>query len=372
LSLPRRNNAFRSKRNASSQEEPAETSGRTGPDGAPVVDLQPVGDGHVGVVRDNARVRKEPMDRESWRGLLDDWCRLRLGASIRTKLFVAGWQSAVIGLELVDGRRVVVKIRPPAAGLAGRLVVHRDLWRQGFRCPQPLTDHRPIGRFTASAEELVEGAGSPDDAAAAVPELAAVLAELVQRASREPSVTSLGEPPDWAGWNHSDRSGAWPRARPGEVDLNGEPEPRWFAALVGATRQRLLDCALAPVVGHVDWEPSNLGWTGSSISAVYDWDSLTELPEAAIAGLAAAVHKIVDDGPGSTVEQTERFLAAYAEARAEPWTAEEHQIAWSAGLWVLAFNAKAEMVDGMRGPHTRHLRSELNERARLAGLVGDP
>ena len=80
---------------------------------------------------------------------------------------------------------------------------------------------------------------------------------------------------------------------------------------------------LAGGVGHVDWEPPNLAWTGPVITTVYDWASLTVLPEAAVAGLTAAVHPVVDDGPGATVEQTAAFLAAYADARDRAWTAEK-------------------------------------------------
>ena len=146
--------------------------------------------------------------------------------------------------------------------------------------------------------------------------------------------------------------------------------------MAAAAGRRLRGSPLPRVVGHVDWEPPNLGWTGPVIIAVYDWDSLAVLPEAAVAGLAAAVHPVVDDGPGATVEQTAAFLTAYAAARARPWSVDEEQVAWAAGVWVLAYAAAGEAAgragptseSGAGGPVVAHLRSELPDRCVRAGL----
>jgi hypothetical protein len=42
----------------------------------------------------------------------------------------------------------------------------------------------------------------------------------------------------------------------------------------------------------------------------------------------------------ANVEHSEAFLVAYAQARGQPWTQEERELAWAAGLWVRVFNAK--------------------------------
>ena len=40
--------------------------------------------------------------------------------------------------------------------------------------------------------------------------------------------------------------------------------------------------------------------------------------------------------PGASVADTQRCLAAYEHARERPWTADEREVAWAAGLWVFA------------------------------------
>lgn len=320
------------------------------------------------VAVDHGFVRKRPWDRESWRGELAGWCRRWLGADPADELFVAGWQSAVVGVGLSDGRRVVVKIRRPAARLMACHQVQEHLWRTGFCCPRPLRAPTRLGPFVATAEEFVGGGTELPDPTAHVEELAGVLADLVGRASHLPIRSSLAPAPDWAGWNHSG-TGIWSDGGADEVDLNHTPEPGWLTELVTALGRHLRATRLPPVIGHVDWESPNLCWTGVRIGCVYDWDSVCALPEAAIAGLAATVFPVRDDGPGATVEQTEEFLAAYAATRGRPWNAEERRTAWAAGLWVLAFNAKAEAVDGVHGPLTRRLEHERIERTRNAGIV---
>jgi len=202
-----------------------------------------------------------------------------------------------------------------------------------------------------------------------VPELAGVLADLVRRASTARGDEPFGSPPDWAGWDSADpTTGVWPAPGPGDLDLNRTPEPTWLTEIVAAAGRRLRGTSLPVVVGHIDWEPPNLAWTGPVITAVYDWDSITVLPEAAVAGLAAVVHPVVEDGPGATVEATAAFLSAYAAARGSAWTVLETQVAWAAGLWVLSHNAKGEAVDGIDGPATRHLLSELDDRCTRAAV----
>jgi len=133
-------------------------------------------------------------------------------------------------------------------------------------------------------------------------------------------------------------------------------------------RERLAAFESQPVIGHGDWYSQNIHWAGDTLHAVHDWDSVVSQPEAAIAGHAAAVWPATG-GPGevASIEQTEQFLDGYADARGRPWSRDELEAAWAAGLWNRAFDAKKASLVG-DDPDQILTRSEGAERARRAGL----
>jgi hypothetical protein len=121
------------------------------------------------------------------------------------------------------------------------------------------------------------------------------------------------------------------------------------------------------VAGHADWEEPNLRWIDRRLLVVHDWDSIVSRPEAAIAGVAAAVFPGLG-GPGTaTLEDTAAFLLAYEHARGYRWSREERDVCWAAGLWIRAFNAKKNVLDSNGGTLLERLASEAAERLRLAG-----
>lgn len=65
-----------------------------------------------------------------------------------------------------------------------------------------------------------------------------------------------------------------------------------------------------------------------------------------------------------TPGETDAFLASYEERRGRRWSEEERELCWAAGLWVRAFNAKKEAVDGLM---PNRYASEFAERLRRAG-----
>jgi len=301
-------------------------------------------------------------------GELTAWCRRWLGAEPVEVLFRAGYLAEVTGLRLADGRGVVVKARPPAARLRGCVAVQAALADAGFPCPRPLAGPAPLGRLAATAEELVAGGDllTPGDGAAG--RFAALLAELVRLAPDPATLPSLAPSPPWAAWDHPG-PGLWPPPDDRDGDLDAHPGPAWLDRLAAAVRERLAGLPLALVTGHGDWESQNLRWAGGRPLAVHDWDSVVAQPEAVVAGLASAVWPAAG-GPGeaATVEQSGQFLDAYEQARGRPWTADERPAGWAAGLWVRAFNAKKERLDG-GGPQLDRLAGEVTERAARAGLT---
>ena len=109
---------------------------------------------------------------------LPGWCDRYLGARPARVLFRSGHLSQVVGVELADGRRVVIKARPAGRRIAGCVAVQRHLACAGFPCPEPLTDPVQARGLTVTAEVLVPG-GSQLPAEGGAAPFAALLARLV-------------------------------------------------------------------------------------------------------------------------------------------------------------------------------------------------
>ncbi|AQZ67073.1 unnamed protein product [[Actinomadura] parvosata subsp. kistnae] len=301
---------------------------------------------------------------------LAEWCETWLGAAPGRELFRTGHLSVVRGLELGDGRRVVVKCRAAdEARIRGCVEVQRHLAAAGFPCPAPLTGPAPLGDGSVvTAEEYVEGDeqfGGSDPARA----FAQALARLVRLAPPPDAVGPLTPAPPWMGWEH-DEDGVWPWPDDLDADLNAAPGPDWLDDLGRRVRARLTGTRLPPVVGHGDFESQNLRWRGGELAAVHDWDSVVALPEPAVAGAAAAV--FTETGRSTVragVEESARFLECYVRARGLSWGPEEWGVAWAAGLWVRAFNAKKAVVAGAGQDALDQLAAQAETRLHLMGSL---
>jgi hypothetical protein len=297
------------------------------------------------------------------------WCERALASPPARILFESGYLSQVLGVELDDGRRVVVKVRPWADRLVACARVHSALFDEGFPCPQPITGVDKFDEWAVSAEALVEDYELLTPAADSARLFAEGLARLVDVARlASADLQALQPSPPWAAWDGSTRRDLWPDPDDRSVDLNELPFT-WLDAVAATVRDWLLQRPASPVVGHLDWYSANVGWRDRSVVAVFDWDSIGAQPEPAIAGLAAAVWTTTDDpGEGATVEQSHDFLDTYADIR--HWSDSDLAMAWAAGLWVRCFDAKKATASG-HDPETVIMKSEARHRLRLAGLEDD-
>jgi Phosphotransferase enzyme family len=283
-------------------------------------------------------------------GKVADWCHRHLGSEPTETLFTRGNLSKVLGLRLVDGREVVVKIRPAEARLAGCTAVQRHLWHAGFPCPEPLAGPTPLDgtSFAVNAETLVlDGSpyppGDGPDRARAFAEL---LARLITLAPRPDQVPDLAPSPAWINWDHA-FAGLWPPPDDRDADLNNQPETDWLDRFGQAARGRLATTrTTTPVIGHCDWESHNLDFRDGRPWAVHDWDSVVTAAETVIVGVAAAMWPAGIGCAGATLKQGEDFVEAYQKARGRQFSDDELQETWAAGLWIRSFNAKKFILDG--------------------------
>lgn len=278
--------------------------------------------------------------------LLNEWCLEQLNSPPVQELFRSGHLSTVIGVRLADDREVVIKIRPGSPRIAACVDVQRRMFSAGYPCPRPLTDAVAFGSDVATAEAYVPGGAMfpTSDPAVACAE---AFAWLIRLAPKPDEVATLDPPPSWADWNQAgDTLWPWPEDR--SVKLNEAAGVEWIDDVGRRARDRLRVAGTEPVIGHCDWLAGNLRWRGDTLLVVHDWDSMITDGEAVLVGFAAALFSTHDPNQLATVEDTERFLAAYCRARGREFTTDELQRAWAAGIWTRANDAKYQYAVGDR------------------------
>ncbi|WP_370965355.1 phosphotransferase [Amycolatopsis sp. cg9] len=292
------------------------------------------------------------------------WCAAHLGSTPVGVLFERRSLSDVTGLRLADGREVVVKSRA-ADGRAGACVAAQEhLADRGFPCPRPLTAVTVAGGLAVHAEEYRPGGevlrgDTPDVAVRYAAVFARLLAELAEVRVPPPLPN-----PRWTRWDHAG-PGLWPSI--GFLDERDQSAvPGYVVRAAERTRHRLLAADLPCVLGHADFEAQNLRWRDGGIRAVHDWDSLAWLPEAALVGAASGA--FASDSPPTLapVASSAAFLEAYQDFRGRRFTAEEHEVAWAAGLWPALHNARWEALHGDPPVCGAAVRAQAAERLRRA------
>jgi hypothetical protein len=293
------------------------------------------------------------------------WCAEHLGSPATAELFRSGYLSAVIGLRLADDREVVVKVRPGWPRIAACVEVQRRLFESGYPCPEPLGGPFPFGDGVATAEVYVPGGAVLPSAERASWLFAEAFARLIRLAPRPAEVPALDPAPSWAAWNHAE-AGLWPRPEDYDIDLNEAGGPEWIDQAGRHARDRLRAGASGAVIGHCDWLAGNLRWNGDELLVVHDWDSAAADSEAALAGFAAALYPTASPDEFATVGETGEFLDAYGDARGQPFSADELQLSWAAGVWTRAYEAKCEHATGEAVVSLS--KQQARERLRRAGI----
>ena len=274
---------------------------------------------------------------------VETWSLELLGTKTTEVLFGGGHLSAVYGVRLEDGTTAALKARLPQPRIRQCVDVQWRLWETGFPCPKPLAGPTVIGEKMVTAEEWVPGGAQLARDEAAPSRFADLLAKLIGSAPSPGEIESLDPAPPWIAWDHHD-GGLWPRPDDADTDLNAIDGPRWLDEAAMAIRDRLAEYRAEVVVGHGDWESQNIRWIGTRPHVVYDWDSVVSRPEAALAGVAAAVFPASGKPGAATVEETRRFIDAYQDVRGITWSRDHIAAAWAAGAWVRAFNAKKRVA----------------------------
>ena len=270
-------------------------------------------------------------------------------APVADGLYYRPGVGVVAGLLLADGRSVAVKVhrwRTDVARLTGMQAVQRHVHERDLPAPLPLLAPTALGSGIATAEEWRPGErvdGHSDDVRAA---LAGGLHPVVRAASdlvgkvdvRPPAILRPAGAPLWFE-PHSVRFDFAATAAGAE----------WIDAAAEDARAVLSSVADLPdVIGHFDWRVENVGFTGGTLSAIYDWDSLALAPEAVLVGSTAAqfcTDWAVEGDQVPTIEEMTAFVADYEGVRGEAFSARERAVLDAGNLALIAYGARCQHSD---------------------------
>jgi len=273
---------------------------------------------------------------------IDAFCRRELGGGVARGLFHSASVGAVTGVELGDGRRVVVKAHQPERELSWLQEIVRvqmHLASRGLPATTVCGGPAPIGRGLAIVEAFVEGGATPDGHApavrAAIAEgLCAIVAAgrgLVAGSTLKPQL--LGTPPAIRG--------LWPTPHSKLFDFS-QPVP-WIDDVARAARARFVPAGEL-VIGHGDWRAEHVRFDGGRIVGAFDWDSLCKEYEPSLVGFTA--HAFACDwsrtppAPVPTLDEARAFVADYERARGRGFTVEERRLCGATFAFSCAYVAR--------------------------------
>jgi Ser/Thr protein kinase RdoA (MazF antagonist) len=268
----------------------------------------------------------------------------RLHVPVTGALFYAASAGCVFGLQLADGRRVVLKAyqahwEPSFLRAVQR--VQRAVASSGFPCPTPIGPPVALPQGWATLESLLPdpGPGLPLHES----DLAVSSAGLVRLlgAARQVARDGLELHPYRLALD-----GLYPIPHNPIFDLRGTAEgAEWIDGWAGRSWSRREADALPRVIAHLDWSARNVRLSGSDLVAVYDWDSIGLASEATAAGQAATTWRSTADTgtpPAPGAGEIERFIEGFARARGVPFSGLEWETARAAAVWVMAYTARCE------------------------------
>jgi hypothetical protein len=287
--------------------------------------------------------------------MVDAFCIEHLHSGVAGYLFCTASQGSTHGVSLVDGRRIVVKVRSlpderfaPVSEADRRLTrlglasVHRameELTRHRFACPRPLVGPTPLGIGIATAETYIEHGAHGDGFE---PDCRRVIADGLVRVIR--ILTPIRDELHGLRPFFQPRERRYPIPHSKLFDFDATSAgAEWIDAI--ADRARALSSHPGPiVVGHADWRVEHLRFAEGRISASYDWDSVLPLPETQLVGLTAA--SFTTDwssyvgGRVPTVQAIRDFVEDYELARAGAFSADARTAIFAMAVYTAAYGAR--------------------------------
>jgi hypothetical protein len=279
---------------------------------------------------------------------VNELCWRELGSPVADALFYRSSVTAVAGVALADGRRVVVKAHQPdrtQAHLRSALVLQRHLAATTDFAPQVIAGPLRLGSGLATVEEYRSGGVVRDGhepvvrwaLALGLHRVIVALESFVGRVelrSMELPVDSLWPVP------HS-------RLFDFRATLRGAD---YIDDLAHAARLRM-GAVGRSVISHNDWRAEHVRFQEDEISVAYDWDSLCYSDEATAVG--AAAHMFCADWSrenvvqAPTLEEARAFVADYESACGKSFTRAERRACGASFTYAVAYTARCGHASGL-------------------------
>jgi hypothetical protein len=279
--------------------------------------------------------------------VIDNFCRNHLGGKIGGYLFFRSSVGSTHGIQLEDGRNVVIKVRPPPETNPELSLDKRSLeaicavmdWlADRFPCPKILLGPTPLARGFATVEEFLNcgnrGNGFRPDCRKLIARGLAQLIELLRSFTGNVSCLKHFQP----------GNSLYPQPHSKLFDFeNTAAGAEWIDAFARRARQAEAHTS-KPVLGHGDWRVEHLKFEEGKIAATYDWDSLAFRPETEIVGVSA--HSFTADWALEGVrripsaDDIHAYVADYETARGRPFSKRERQSLFAHCVYFIAYGAR--------------------------------
>ena len=278
-----------------------------------------------------------------------------VGVALETPVVAAQFYEpgvgVVAGLELADGRVVVAKVHRatlvPRQRLAAITRVQAALAAAGVSAPVPIAGPLALGAGWLTVEEHRDGDSADGYDPSVRRSMATALHQFVDAARAHATTAAIGT---WLTQPVIDE--LWPEPHDLRFDFPATATGAgWIDDAARAARATLTTTALPDVVGHLDWRVQNLAFANGQVSAIYDWDSIGLVPEAALVGSASVIHptdwRLDLPDPLPTLTQLDGFVADYEAARGAPFDDDEREVLSASQRWVASYGARCQHSDDL-------------------------
>jgi len=280
--------------------------------------------------------------------VMNEFCRTHLGSKIGGYLFYGSSIGSTHGVQLEDGRALVIKVRPPPetnpylsfdrASLESICRVMSWLADLDYPCPRSILGPTPLSKGLATVEEFLDqgrrGNGFDPLCRQVIARGLAKLIDLLR--SFDETVSCL---------KHFQRAASlYPQPHSKLFDFNKTAVgAEWIDAF--AERARMAEAHESEaILGHADWRVEHLRFQNGRIVATYDWDSLAFRPETELVAISA--HGFTSDWTldGArripTADDIRAYVADYETARGRPFSKRERRSLFATCVYCIAYGAR--------------------------------